>query len=325
MSPFDPHFANPHYLWTLVVLPLLLIPVWRSRFAGTIRAGLSVAVCSCWLSVAAGLAGPHLVGYAYTEDYTTRSWEALLDDSGSMTRRWPEGSLKAVTDMEWTADGKYLFIRKESNAFEVFRDELATFARTRTVDTIGLTVFDDKPLHVTGSADPSASAAQKLPSLEPRSAGTNMPPVIEDAIARLKTRPANERVLLILTDGEDYDLASKPTVREALVKELSELGAHIYLVIPTFEGHFDESARHTAKAISDAGGLVFYADNRAELAKALATIGDLEKSKLEPRHIKVESDLSPLALLNALLWLAIGIAVLVWGVKTTPRSKKFLG
>lgn len=299
MNPYL-QFANPDILWGLLALPviLLVLGTWRTPFRGGTRFLIATSLLGAWLFLVLAFAVPQRVSTTVVQQWATRNISALLDDSGSMTRGWPEGS-------------------SESTLLASFRKELATFIRTRTMDTVGVTVFGDDAITLGPITQSNNIAAKQVEDYKPRNGGTTTMPGLRAALEQFKGTTEKGRVLVIMSDGEDLEMT--PEKAKQLTDELVASKAHIYMVVnERLIGTM--SNKDLSDIVKNAGGKVFVVSNPAELSQAMAAIGKAEAPVLEPQAKQSVADVSQVAAGAAVICLFTLFGSLVWGFYST-RSR----
>ncbi len=290
-------FAAPEILWGLLALPviLLVLGTWRTPFKGRTRFAIASSMLGAWLFLVLAFALPQQLTTTVTQHWVTRTISTALDDSGSMTRSWPQGS-------------------NGSTLLDSFRKELAAFIRTRTHDTVGATVIGDDAVTlgpITQSAD---VAAKQVEDYKPRTGNTNATPGLHTAVEQFKGTPEKGRVLVIMSDGEDVEMT--PEKAKQLTDELVASKARIYMVVnESVIGIM--SKKDLVDIVKDAGGKVFVVSNPEELSQAMTTIGDAEASVQEPQSTSVAKDVSEVPAWAAVICLFILAGSLAWGFYST--------
>lgn len=297
MTPYL-QFTNPDILWGLVAWPLILLVLgtWRVPFSGRTRFAVASSLMGAWLFLVLAFAGPHTVSTTTVQQWATRTISTLLDDSGSMTRHWPTAS------------------NGEATLLDSFRKEMVTFVRTRTHDTVGVTVFGDDAVTlgpITQSAD---IAAKQVEDYQSRNGGTTTTPGLRASLDQFKGTPEKGRVLLIMSDGEDLEMT--PDKAKQLTDELVASKAHIYMVVnESIIGSM--SNKDMVDIVKNAGGTVFVVSNHEELSKAMADIGAAEAPVQEPHATQTATDVSEAIGWLAVICLFILAGSLAWGFYST--------
>jgi Ca-activated chloride channel homolog len=217
---------------------------------------------------------------------------------------------RSMLALDFTVDGQPV------NRLQVVKGVVGKFIERRQGDRIGLIVFGDSayvqaPLTLDGNA-----VRRMLDSSVPRMAGDGT--AIGDAIGlatkKLRERPAESRVLILLTDGENTR-GSLPPEQAALLAR--EYNIRIYAVGVGSRGEVpfpDESGRismekmeldeNLLRTIAElTGGAYFLATDTKALEEIYNQIDTLEKTESEARSVWIPSPLYRIPLSLAMLGL----------------------
>jgi Ca-activated chloride channel family protein len=290
---------------------------WRqlseSQAAGTAGGSLVtlVLLCLLWLLLLTAAARPTWVGEPIELPNTGRDLMMAVDISGSMR----------LEDMQV---GKSLASRVEA-----VRQVGAQFIDERTGDRVGLILFGSKAYVQSPLSFDTDTVRRFL--LEARIGFAGEETAIGDAIGlavkRLKERPAESRVLVLLTDGQDTASSVKPLDAARLA---AELGIRIYtigigadsLTLPGLFGSSFGSRRVNPSAELDeeglreiarlTGGEYFRARDPQELANIYMTLDELEPVEQAAAIYRPRQALGYVPLLGALLLSFILAARACW-------------
>ncbi|MFZ1725555.1 MAG: VWA domain-containing protein [Albidovulum sp.] len=240
-----------------------------------------IATSAIWLLLVTALARPAMVGPAVPMPAEGRDIMMAIDLSGSMGRE------------DFAMDGQV------STRLGVVKRTADDFIERRQGDRIGLVLFSDRAyLQAPLTFDRDVVRAL-LDQAQVGLTGTET--AIGDAIAiavkRLKDRPANERVLVLLTDGASNAGVMTPLAAAELAKKL---GIKIYtigvgadrLVVNTGFGQqvvnpsqdLDEAT--LTQIATTTGGLYFRATNLAGLADIYHEIDRMEPIADDPLYLR---------------------------------------
>jgi len=293
--------------WAWLLLPLPLIAWWllppaaarggalRIPFFGSVKAlagqragGASAAgiaslllQSAAWLLLVGAAAQPQWIGPAQPVRSRGRDLMLALDLSGSMATQ------------DFTVRGQPM------DRFSVVRAVARQFALDRRGDRVGLVLFGTRPfLQAPVTAD-LETVAKLLDESEVGLAGddTAIGDAIGLAVKHLRERPADKRVLVLLSDGASNAGALDPRKAAELAREA---GVRIYTigvgsedrVVQTFFGpqtipgtsDLDEK---TLRAIAKAtGGSYFRADDTESLLRVYAEIDKLEPTEGEQTTVR---------------------------------------
>jgi len=260
----------------------------------------TLALWLLWLLLLAATARPTWIGEPVELPNSGRDLMMAVDISGSMQ----------VEDMQV---GQSLVARVDA-----VRQVGADFISHRTGDRLGLILFGSNAYVQSPLSFDTATVKRFLAEAQIGFAGTET--AIGDAIGlavkRLKERPAQSRVLILLTDGQDTASSVKPLDAAQLA---AQLGIRIYtigigadaLTLPGIFGSSFGSRRVNPSAELDEAGLqeiarvtggeYFRARNPQELANIYQLMDQLEPVEQATTVYRPRQALGYLPLLAALL------------------------
>lgn len=213
-----------------------------------------------------------------------------------------------------------------SNRLTVAKQQAANFVRGRTADRIGLVTFAGEaltqvPVTLDYPALQRAIAALQVGILED---GTAIGSGLATAVARLRKVPGKEKVILLLTDGENNRGIIDPRTAAATAQAF---GIKVYTIgvgtigearMPTSQGlsgfryetvpvKIDEAL--LAEIASETGGKYFRAKDSQALARIFQEINRLERSRVDVvRYVRQDERTGPF-LAAALLILLVELLV----------------
>jgi Ca-activated chloride channel family protein len=278
---------------------------WRqlseSQSVGSARSGLlaHVLLWLLWLSLLTAAARPTWIGEPIELPNSGRDLMIAVDISGSMR----------LEDMQV---GKSMASRVEA-----VRQLGAQFISERSGDRVGLILFGSKAYVQSPLSFDTDTVKRFLSEARIGFAGeeTAIGDAIGLAVKRLKERPAESRVLILLTDGQDTASSVTPLDTARLA---AELGIRIYtigigadsLTLPGLFGSSFGSRRvnpsaeldeQTLKEIAGlTGGEYFRARNPQELANIYQILDELEPVEQAATIYRPRQALGYLPLLAAL-------------------------
>jgi Ca-activated chloride channel homolog len=223
----------------------------------------------CWCLIVLALARPQLIEPPIQKIQPGRDLMLALDISQSME-----------TPDFLAPDGKRL------SRVDAVKQVVSEFIRKRKNDRIGLIVFGQAAYPVTPFTLDHEACLQILGQTDAGMAGpqTMIGDAIGLAIKQFKNSEAKQRVLILLTDGNDTGSRMPPRKAAEIA---SQNGITIHVVglgdpRATGEDKVDYNALNDiAKAT---GGQVFHGENRVELEGAYATL-----DKITPQNFKTLS------------------------------------
>ncbi len=306
-----PGFAEPVWLFALILPVLLLAWVWANRWLLPSRRvvlpldrsharggwwwwtllGLVESIPPLLLAVAVCiLAGPQRNGPPEQKRSMTNI-QFCLDVSGSMMSPYGDGT-------------RYDGVVKAVDAFLDYRKG----------DAFGLTFFGDAFVHwVPLTTDPSALKCAP-PFMRPDIApppfgGTAIAKALQACKKELAHREDGDRMILLITDGISYDLFNAD---QELVVDLKAANITVFCIIAA---EFDPQAE-IVNICRSTGGEAFRADDPDILNTVFKKIDTLKPAKITPTIVDTVDYYEPFALIGAIL-LALGTFALL-GLRYTP-------
>jgi Ca-activated chloride channel family protein len=260
----------------------------------------TVALWLMWLLLLVAAARPTWIGEPVELPNSGRDLMMAVDISGSMR----------IEDMQV---GDSLVPRVDA-----VRQVGADFISQRTGDRLGLILFGSNAYIQSPLSFDTATVKRFLSEAQIGFAGeeTAIGDAIGLAVKRLKERPADSRVLILLTDGQDTASSVKPLDAAQLA---SQLGIRIYtigigadsLTLPgLFGSRFGSRQVNPSAELDEAGlqeiaritgGEYFRARNPQELVNIYHLLDQLEPVEQETTRYRPRQALGYLPLLAALL------------------------
>ena len=260
------------------------------------------ALALVWIALTAALMRPQIVSRFMPANGQGYDLMLAVDLSGSMNA------------MDYKIDGERV------SRLDMVKSVVSRFIRARRGDRIGLILFGTHAyLHVPLTFD-TASVEKMLDNAAVGEAGgaTAIGDAVGLAVKALRHKPANARVLILLTDGADNSSTIPPLEAAKLAKSY---GIRIYTIgigtdglvpFPTKQGmvmtQFQTDPALLEKVAAVTGGRFFEATDSSALRKIYADIDKLEKTRLKERSYMIRSPLYRYPLSVALL-LLLGIAL----------------
>lgn len=256
-----------------------------------------------WFLLCLAAARPQWIGEADSLPVSGRDLMLAVDVSGSM----------AAEDME--VGGRRV------DRLTAVKVVLADFLERRVGDRIGLLLFGQFAYQMTPLTFDRRSVAYQLETSTIGLAGreTAIGDAIGLAVKRLRQRPAQQRVLILLTDGvntagqltplKSAELAQAEQVRVYTVAIGSERGSMQVFGLPVATPGAEIDAETLAKIAEMTGGKFFHAHDTAELAGIYGELDRLEPAEQEGEPLRPRAELFTWPLLLAMLlalwpWLA---------------------
>ncbi|MCX2976219.1 vWA domain-containing protein [Candidatus Marimicrobium litorale] len=252
-----------------------------------------------WLLLLAAIARPTWIGDAIELPNSGRDLMMAVDISGSMR----------IEDMQV---GQSMVTRVAA-----VRQVGAQFISQRSGDRLGLILFGSKAYVQSPLTFDTATVEQFLSEAQIGFAGqeTAIGDAIGLAVKRLRDRPAESRVLILLTDGQDTASAVKPLEAAQLA---ARLGIRIYTIgvgadsmtLPgLFGSSFGQRQVNPSAELDEAGlqeiarltgGEYFRARNPQELVNIYQTLDQLEPVEQDAAVYRPRQSLGYLPLLAAI-------------------------
>ena len=268
-------FLYPLVLLFLVVPVAVLVWVWRRAghrvvlpldhgtpgrgWAWRIALNLGESIPALLLSVAICLlAGPQ----RYDEPESKRKLtniELCLDISGSMTAQFGDGS-----------------------RYDAAMKAMEEYVNYRKGDALGLTFFGNSYLHWCPLTSDTSAVLCAPPFMRPENVpywfnGTEIGKALRACKTELVRRQEGERMIVLLTDGESYDLQGDAA--ETIVKEMKEADITVFAVIIGMDAIQDEIVTITHAT----GGDAFLAADPEALSAMFKRVDSLKQMPMEKK------------------------------------------
>lgn len=271
----------------------ILRPNWAQR----------LLVPLCWVLLVMALAQPQWLGEPITQVQSARDLMLMVDLSQSMEAR-------DFTDEDGNPVDRLAAVKLVLN----------DFIENREGDRIGLILFGSKAyLQVPFTQDLDV-ARFLLNEAQTKMAGpqTNLGDAIGFAIQTFETSDTDNRVTILLTDGNDTGSQVPPAKAADIAAQNDIVIYTVAIGDPTTVGEqkLDEAA---LQDIADqTGGQFFRASDRESLATIYDTLDQLEPQEFDSRSYQPKHDLFPIPL--------AGVVVLTLGYHLTMvlRSRKLI-
>jgi Ca-activated chloride channel family protein len=300
-------FRQPWVLLFLIIPAALLVWVWRRRgqqivlpldHSSAARGrvwGVILDVAESLPALVLALAILLLAGpQRYAEPEAKRKLtniELCLDISGSMTAEFGEGS-----------------------RYDTAMKSVEEFLGYRKGDAVGLTFFGNSVLHWCPLTSDTSAVKCAPPFMRPENVprwfnGTEIGKALRSCKQVLVERQEGDRMIVLLTDGESYDLFNNA---EAIAKELKEANITVFAIIIGMDRIQDEiiTITHTT------GGEAFEAGDPDALRHVFKRIDQMKQAPMEKKLADALDDYRPYCVL------ALGLlgfcTVTAFGFRYTP-------
>jgi Ca-activated chloride channel homolog len=277
------------------------VVVRRSRYQGLL---LVVA----WLCAVIALARPQWVEQPIAKSIPTRDMLLAVDLSGSM-------DTKDFTDDQG----------QQVDRLTAVKQVLDAFLAKRKGDRVGLIVFGSAAFVQAPFTEDLEVCRRLLQETQVRMAGpqTKLGDAVGLAITVFERSDVKERVLIVLTDGNDTGSQVPPDKAAAIARDQ---GIKIYTVAvgdPRAAGEekLDEETLKTMANTTE--GASFNAANRAELDRIYQRLDELETHKVETMSYRPKRDLFhwPLGVPVVLSLLYYSVVVMRQGLRNARRQR----
>jgi Ca-activated chloride channel homolog len=301
-------FLHPIVLLLLVIPAGLLFWIWRRDGRRIVlpfdhgrpgsgwgwRAGLGAAESLSALLLAVAillLAGPQRYGEPEAKRKLTNI-EVCLDISYSMTTPFGDGS-------------------RYDTAMKAIED----FLGYRKGDAVGLTFFGNSVLHWCPLTSDLSAIRCAPPFMRPENVppwfnGTEIGKALRACKSLLVERQEGERMIVLVTDGESFDLFGGNA--EAIAKEMKDSNITVFAIIIGMPRIQDEiiTITHTS------GGEAFDAGDPEAIAALFKEIDRMKQAPIEKRLADTLDDFSPYCLAGLCLLGLSGLTA--FGLRYTP-------
>jgi Mg-chelatase subunit ChlD len=268
----------------------------------------SVFLIVAWLCAVIALARPQWVEKPLIKTIPTRDLLLAIDLSGSM-------DTKDFTDDEG----------RQVDRLTAVKQVLDTFLTKRDGDRVGLLVFGSAAFVQAPFTEDLQVCRSLLQEMQVRMAGpqTKLGDAVGLAITVFERSDVKERVLIVLTDGNDTGSQVPPDKAAAIARDK---GIKIYTVAvgdPRAAGEekLDEETLKTMASTTE--GAYFNAANREALSRIYQRLDELETHKVETTSYRPKRDLFhwPLGVLVVLSLLYYSVVVMRQGLRDTRRQR----
>lgn len=248
-----------------------------------------------WVLLVAALARPQWVGDAVTREVSARDLILAMDISGSMEQadfRSPDGAT----------------LRRLDGVKRVISD----FIARRRGDRVALILFGTKAYVQVPFTQDLQTAAQLLAQTEVGMAGqqTAIGDTIGLAIKTLETSTAKQKLLILLTDGNDTASRVPPEHAADIARQKDVTVYTIGVGDPSASGENRVDLGVLQSVASTTGGRFFRAEDGAQLQAIYADIDRLAPAKLDtlswrPKLPLFQWPLGAAVVLGLVLWLGL--------------------
>lgn len=313
-------FANPHFFWLLLVLPLMVAwyVYWNKKSKPNVTLSSTIAFkkISSWKD------------YLYHSLFALRLLAvALIIIALARPQTHSENAQTKITDgidivMAIDVSSSMLSQDLKPNRFEALKKVASQFVKDRPNDRIGLVVYAGESYTKTPVTTDKGIILSSLAELTYGQVedGTAIGMGLATAVNRLKESKAKSRVIILLTDGVNNTGVIDPLIAAELA---AEYGIKVYTVGIGTNGmalspyalnpdgsimyrmlqvEIDESLMKKIAQITN--GRYFRATNNQKLQQIYAEINKLETSKIEEfKYTEVDEKFRLLVIIATILLL----------------------
>ena len=237
------------------------------------------------------LAGPQKFGEPEAKRKLTNI-ELCLDISGSMTAEFGEGS-----------------------RYDAAMKSVEEFLGYRKGDAVGLTFFGNSVLHWCPLTSDTSAVPLHPPFMRPENVppwfnGTEIGRALRSCKQVLVERQEGDRMIVLLTDGESYDLNNGNA--ETIAKELKESGITVFAIVIGMDRIQDEIITITQTT----GGEAFEAGDPDVLRVVFKRIDQMKQAQIEKMLVDTRDNFQPYCAVGLCL---LGLCTLAsFGMRYTP-------
>jgi Ca-activated chloride channel family protein len=224
---------------------------------------------------------------------------------------------RALTNIEFCLDvsGSMVSQYGEATRYDAAMKSLEAFLDFRKGDAFGLTFFGASVLHWCPLTSDASAIRCSPPFMRPEaipiwlSGGTEIAAALRACKKILETRPDGDRMIILITDGEAYDLFGNDS---AIVKQMTEAKITVWAVIIGMEAIQSEIEAIT----NGTGGKAFLAGDPDTLQAVFKKIDQMQPTKMEKSIAEASDWFVPYCIAGLSL---IGFSLLsLFGIRYTP-------
>jgi len=259
----------------------------------------------CWVLLLLAIAQPSFTGNAVAQTASGRAITLAIDLSGSMERD------------DFTIDGQ------SSDRLSVVKAIAGQFIENQKGNRLGLVLFAEEAFVASPLSYDTRAVKSYLDSAGIGMAGrsTAIGDALGLAIQTLRTDPASEKAIVLLSDGTNNAGTVEPESAALLAKELSISIHTIAMASDTIASGFNTSPsadldEATLKSIAEqSNGFFFRARSTTDLQAIYAEIANLDLAETKAPDVLLQHDLRNLFLF-LLLIILLGWEATLWARAT---------
>ncbi|MEX2446279.1 MAG: VWA domain-containing protein [Dehalococcoidia bacterium] len=223
----------------------------------------------------------------------------------------PEEGIDVVVAMDVSSSMTARVSGESVSRLGAAQDVLADFVETLEGNRVGIVVFQARALTLSPLTSDLAAIRSRVDTLAPGLVpdGTAIGLGLSEALLLVQDSPAESRVVVLLTDGENNagDISPLEAARVA-----ERLGVTVYTIGFLGGGFGTIDSQMLTNMAETTGGRFFDARTTTELSEAYEEIGSLETSALGERRFTTYREFAP--------WIAaaaVGLLVVEGGLRAT--------
>ncbi len=315
------NFLHPHFLWLLLLIPLLItyyIFTQHKRYASLTLSSFNYIKGGSWKTY-----GRHI---CFALEMLALSCLVIAFARPQNHSSWQKDSIEGIDIMlAIDASGSMRAMDLEPNRFTAAVNVAQSFISKRPNDNIGLVLFAGESFTQCPLTTDHPTLLKRLSesSMGILEEGTAIGLGIATACNRLKTSKSKSRIIILLTDGTNNRGSITPTMAASIA---SSLGIRIYTIAVGKHGEApypvqtafgivkdyikveidEDSLKEIAKTTD---GKFFRATDNKSLSNIYKEIDQLEKTRLMTNKFHAYEELYTIWALLALIFLSLGFVL----------------
>jgi Ca-activated chloride channel family protein len=232
-------------------------------------------------------------------------------------QRFGEPQMKRkLTNIQLCLDISYSMVTEfgDGSRYDTAMKSVEEFLSYRTGDALGLTFFGNSVLHWCPLTSDVSAIRCSPPFMRPENVpewfnGTEIGRALRACKQVLAERSEGDRMIVLLTDGESFDLFGNA---ETIAREMKDSGITVFAIIIGMDRIQDEIITIT----HNSGGEAFLAGDPEALKAVFRRIDQMKQAPMEKKIADTLDDFQPFCVVGlALLALA---SLAAFGVRYTP-------
>lgn len=302
------NFLHPWVLFLSIAPVALVVWVWR-------RDGRRVVLSFDHGRPGSGWGWRWLLGAAESAPALVLA-VAIILLAGPQKYGEPQAKRK-LTNIELCLDISYSMVAEfgEGSRYDAAMKAVESFLSYRKGDALGLTFFGNSVLHWCPLTSDVSAIRCAPPFMRPENAppwfhGTEIGKALRSCKSTLVERQEGDRMIVLVTDGESYDLYGGTA--ETIAKEMKDNNITVFAIIIGMSRIQDEIITITHAT----GGEAFEAGDLEALKAVFRRIDQMKQAPLEKKLADTLDDFRPFCLAGLGLLALTGLAA--FGVRYSP-------